>query len=244
MPARLAPCFPAPSRCSRCGATPASCISVRSCSCFSPAPQTSPPAPGCCSPTFPSPIGWRWGCPGSRGTCGSIRFPASSCCCSARWWSPSRFMVPATRASSRAASRRSRCRPLGVFTALFVLGMQMLLLADDALMFMIFWELMSVSGYMLVVYQHQHAANRHAAFLYLLLAHVGALVILLSFGVLAAFGGGLSFEPDALGEPHAAVGHARVRLRVRRLRHQGGHRAAARLAARRAPGRALATSPR
>lgn len=84
--------------------------------------------------------------------------------------------------------------PLGIFTALFVLGMQMLLLADDALVFMIFWEMMSVSGYFLVAYQHQHAANRHAAFLYLLLAHVGALVILLSFGVLAAFGGGLSFE--------------------------------------------------
>lgn len=84
--------------------------------------------------------------------------------------------------------------PLGVFTALFVLGMQMLLLADGALMFMIFWEMMSLCGYMLVVYQHQHAANRHAAFLYLLLAHVGALVILLSFGVLAAFGGGLSFD--------------------------------------------------
>ena len=83
--------------------------------------------------------------------------------------------------------------PLGVFTATFVLGMQMLLLADDALVFMIFWEIMSLSGYFLVVYQHQHAANRHAAFLYLLLADVGALVILLAFGVLAAFGGGLTF---------------------------------------------------
>ncbi len=84
--------------------------------------------------------------------------------------------------------------PLGVFTAAFVLGMQMLLLADDALVFMIFWEMMSAAGYFLVAYQHQHAGNRHAAFLYLLLAHVGALVILLSFGVLAAFGGGLSFD--------------------------------------------------
>ncbi len=84
--------------------------------------------------------------------------------------------------------------PLGVFTAFFVLGMQMLVLADDALMFMVFWEMMSVSGYMLVVYQHQHAANRHAAFLYLLLAHAGAGVVLVSFGVLAAFSGGLTFD--------------------------------------------------
>ncbi|MBW6493697.1 MAG: hydrogenase 4 subunit B [Burkholderiaceae bacterium] len=84
--------------------------------------------------------------------------------------------------------------PLGVFTSLFVLGMQGLLIANDALVFMIFWELMSLSAYFLVVYQHQHEANRRAAFLYLLLAHVGALIILLSFGVLAAFGGGLSFD--------------------------------------------------
>ncbi|MFN7086850.1 MAG: hydrogenase 4 subunit B [Burkholderiales bacterium] len=84
--------------------------------------------------------------------------------------------------------------PLGVFTAFFILGMQMLLLADDALVFMTAWEMMSLSGYFLVAYQHQHAANRHAAFLYLLLAHIGALVILLSFGVLVAFGGGLAFD--------------------------------------------------
>ncbi len=83
--------------------------------------------------------------------------------------------------------------PLGMFTAVFVLGMQMLLLADDAFTFMVFWEMMSVGGYLLVAYQHQHPANRQAAFLYLLLAHVGALVILISFGVLAAFGGGLTF---------------------------------------------------
>ncbi|MBI2312515.1 MAG: hydrogenase 4 subunit B [Betaproteobacteria bacterium] len=84
--------------------------------------------------------------------------------------------------------------PLGIFTAVFVLGMQMLLLADDAFMFLVFWEMMSVGGYLLVAYQHQHPANRHAAFLYLLLAHIGSLVILISFGVLAAFGGGFAFD--------------------------------------------------
>ena len=94
----------------------------------------------------------------------------------------------------RRGTHPSRCRRSACSPRFFVLGMQMLLLADDALVFMIFWEMMSLSGYFLVVYQHQHAANRHAAFLYLLLAHVGALVILLSFGVLAAFGGGLTFD--------------------------------------------------
>jgi formate hydrogenlyase subunit 3/multisubunit Na+/H+ antiporter MnhD subunit len=93
-----------------------------------------------------------------------------------------------------ARSAKGTPAALGVFTAMFILGMQVLLLADDAFTFMIFWELMSVGGYLLVVYQHEQAANRHAAFLFLLLAHVGALVILVCFGVLAAFGGGFTFD--------------------------------------------------
>jgi formate hydrogenlyase subunit 3/multisubunit Na+/H+ antiporter MnhD subunit len=84
--------------------------------------------------------------------------------------------------------------PLGVATAIFVTGMCLVLLADDAYAFMIAWELMSVSSYALVVFDHEHAANRRAGFLYLLMAHVGALAILLAFGVLAGFGGGFTFE--------------------------------------------------
>ncbi|HYA38576.1 MAG TPA: proton-conducting transporter membrane subunit, partial [Candidatus Methylomirabilis sp.] len=83
---------------------------------------------------------------------------------------------------------------LGLFTGLFILGMQLVLLAGDAFVFMIAWELMSVSSYFLVAHEHQHAANRRAAFLYLLMAHVGALAILLAFGVLAGSGGGFTFE--------------------------------------------------
>lgn len=83
---------------------------------------------------------------------------------------------------------------LGLFTALFVLGMYLVVLADDAFLFMIAWELMSVASYFLVAYQHQHAANRRAAFLYLLMAHVAGVAILLGFGVLAGFGGGFTFE--------------------------------------------------
>ena len=83
---------------------------------------------------------------------------------------------------------------LGLFTGLFILGMLLVLLADDAFVFMVSWELMSVSSYFLVAYQHQYAANRRAAFLYLLMAHVGALAILLGFGVLAGFSGGYTFE--------------------------------------------------
>src|SRR5699024_4260059 len=83
---------------------------------------------------------------------------------------------------------------LGGFAGTFLAGMLLVVLADDAFLFMIAWELMSLSSYFLVVFQHDNAANRRAAFLYLLMAHVGGLAILLAFGVLAAFGGGFAFD--------------------------------------------------
>lgn len=83
---------------------------------------------------------------------------------------------------------------LSVFTALFILGMYLVVLADDAFMFMVAWELMSVASYFLVAFQHQYPANRRAAFLYLLMAHIAGVSILLSFGVLAGAGGGFTFD--------------------------------------------------
>ena len=82
---------------------------------------------------------------------------------------------------------------LGLCTGLFVAGMELVLLADDAFFFMIAWELMSVSSYFMVAFQHEHAANRRAAFLYLLMAVVGAIAIILAFGVLASFSHGFDF---------------------------------------------------
>ena len=82
---------------------------------------------------------------------------------------------------------------LGLATAFFITGMQLVVIADDAFVFMVAWELMSVSSYFLVAYEHKESANRRAAFLYLLMAQIGALFILLSFGVMAAFAGGFTF---------------------------------------------------
>ncbi|MCX8048153.1 MAG: hydrogenase 4 subunit B [Methylohalobius sp.] len=82
---------------------------------------------------------------------------------------------------------------LALATGLFVAGMQSVLLAADAFFFMIAWELMSVASYFLVAYTHEKAENRQASFLYLLMAEVGALFIILAFGVLVGFGEGFTF---------------------------------------------------
>jgi hydrogenase-4 component B len=83
---------------------------------------------------------------------------------------------------------------LGGFTGLFIVGMILVVLADDAFLFMVSWEVMSLASYFLVAFHHDNAANRRAAFLYLLMAHVGGLSILLGYGVLASFGGAFTFE--------------------------------------------------
>ena len=83
---------------------------------------------------------------------------------------------------------------LGVATGLFIAGMQLVVVSGDAFSFMIAWELMSVSSYLLVAYEHKESASRRAAFIYLLMAEAGAGLILLAFGVLVAFSGGFTFE--------------------------------------------------
>lgn len=83
---------------------------------------------------------------------------------------------------------------LGFFTGLFVAGMQLVVLADDAFAFMVAWEVMSVSSYFLVAYEHHQAVNRRAAFLYLLMAQIGALLILLCFGIFSAFSEDFTFD--------------------------------------------------
>ncbi len=86
-----------------------------------------------------------------------------------------------------------RLAAMGVFLPLFVLGMFGVVLADDAFSFMLFWELMSVSSYFLVTFEHEQPENRKAGFIYLLMAHLAGLLILGSFAVLYAAGGSFEF---------------------------------------------------
>ena len=79
---------------------------------------------------------------------------------------------------------------------LFLASMALVLLADDAYAFMVAWESMALSSYFLVTTQHRIAEIRSAGFLYLLIAHLGAVAILLAFGVLQ--GGSWRFTFDAM----------------------------------------------
>jgi hydrogenase-4 component B len=75
----------------------------------------------------------------------------------------------------------------------FLASMAGVVLADDAYAFMVMWETMALSSYFLVTANHRIAEVRGAGYLYITMARLGAIAILLCFGVLQAGTGDYSF---------------------------------------------------
>src|SRR5258708_5796805 len=86
---------------------------------------------------------------------------------------------------------------------LFLASLGFVLLAADAYAFMFAWETIALSSYFLVTTQHRILEIHQAGFLYLLIAHLGAIAILLSFGVLQ--GGSWHFTFDAMRAAHLSA---------------------------------------
>jgi formate hydrogenlyase subunit 3/multisubunit Na+/H+ antiporter MnhD subunit len=92
------------------------------------------------------------------------------------------------------AERSDRLRLVCLQYHVFLASMALVFLADDAYLFMVAWETMALSSYFLVTTDHRQPAIRSAGFLYLLMAHLGAIAILLSFGVMHGGEGDYTFD--------------------------------------------------
>ena len=93
--------------------------------------------------------------------------------------------------------RKSEGSALGLQCLLyhaFLTSMAFVLLANDGYAFMVAWETMALSSFFLVTWDHRHAEIRRAGYLYLLIAHIGAVAILLAFGVMAGSAGDYTFD--------------------------------------------------
>ena len=75
----------------------------------------------------------------------------------------------------------------------FVAAMALVLIADDAYLFMVAWETMALASFFLVTTDHRIAEIRRAGLIYLVIAHIGAIAILLCFGVLQGGRGDYTF---------------------------------------------------
>ena len=92
---------------------------------------------------------------------------------------------------------------IALYLHVFLASMALVMVADDAYFFMLAWETMALSSFFLVTVDHEQAEIRRAGYLYLLIAHIGAIAILLSFGALQAGAGDYTFAHMRALQPTA-----------------------------------------
>ncbi len=79
------------------------------------------------------------------------------------------------------------------FYPLFLAGMTLVVIADDAFSFLLCWEVMSLASWALVMAHHREADNARAGYIYIVMASFGTLALLLAFGLLAGPEGAYGF---------------------------------------------------
>lgn len=87
------------------------------------------------------------------------------------------------------------------FFPVFLAGMNLVLIADDAFTFLLSWEFMSLSSWALVMSHHREPDNAKAAYTYIVMASFGTLALLLAFGLLAGDTGNYAFDLIRAGQP-------------------------------------------
>lgn len=92
---------------------------------------------------------------------------------------------------------------------IFVLGMQGVLFANNAFVFLFFWEIMSVASFFLVMVDRTQESVR-AAFLYFIMTHLGAMAILGGFLILG--NGSLIFDFSGIADASQNLSPALVAL--------------------------------
>ena len=127
---------------------------------------------------------------------------------------------------------------LGFFYNVLLLSLTLVFTAANAFFFLVAWEVMALSAYCLVSFEHEKKEARNAGMLFLIMSHAGTGLLLIAFLVLAT----AERQPGFCQLPSAGIeassrGAGRgLPAVLRRLRREGGHHPAARLAAGGAPG--------
>ncbi|MDD1746426.1 MAG: hydrogenase 4 subunit B [Methanomassiliicoccales archaeon] len=81
---------------------------------------------------------------------------------------------------------------------LFLVSMVMVVASSNVFLFLVFWELMSLSSYLLVAYEHEEEGAASAAWLYLVMAHLGTACIASCLLYLSLMAGSLDFHQISL----------------------------------------------
>ncbi|MFI5252098.1 MAG: hydrogenase 4 subunit B [Bacteroidota bacterium] len=77
---------------------------------------------------------------------------------------------------------------------IFLLSMVAVVLSANAILFLMVWEVMSVSTFFLIVYEHEEATTRRAGILYIVMTHIGAAFLIFMFITLAGYSHSYNFD--------------------------------------------------
>ncbi len=91
------------------------------------------------------------------------------------------------------------------FYPVFLAGLGLVVLADDAFSFLFAWELMSLASWALVLVRHRDPESVRAGTVYLLMAVLSGFLLLLCFGLLAGPAGSYGFAAMRAAHPAAAT---------------------------------------
>jgi hydrogenase-4 component B len=90
--------------------------------------------------------------------------------------------------------RRRRISVLVFLYNAFLFSMVGVVIAGHAVVFVFVWELMSLSTYFLITFEHEDPDSRRAGFLYIVMTHIGTALLMVMFVTLYAATGSFSFE--------------------------------------------------
>ena len=91
----------------------------------------------------------------------------------------------------------SRTAVVGAMFNVLLATVEVVLIVNNVIGFLFAWELMTLATAVLVATEHEARTSRRAAFLYLVMSHVGTGALVAGFFTLASVAGSLSF-PDVL----------------------------------------------
>ncbi|RPI13225.1 MAG: hydrogenase 4 subunit B, partial [Acidobacteriales bacterium] len=82
---------------------------------------------------------------------------------------------------------------LGFFYNVLLLSLTLVFSASNVFFFLLAWEVMALSAYCLVSFEHEKTETRNAGTLFLIMSHAGTGLLLIAFLLLASLAGSLDF---------------------------------------------------
>ncbi|MGH4138556.1 proton-conducting transporter membrane subunit [Clostridium sp.] len=77
---------------------------------------------------------------------------------------------------------------------LFVVSMIGVVLSDNAINFLVFWEIMSISSFFLVIYEYLNKESLKAGIFYFVMTHISGLFLMIMFALLYKYTGSFEFK--------------------------------------------------